>query len=175
MNTSDFPQDIVPKKKYQIFISSAYEELKEQRKGLIDTILKSDHIPSGMEMFSAGDEDEFEVIKEAINQSDIYVALVGAQYGSTITVDGEEKSYTQLEFEYATREAKKPYIIYLLNDDEFTEERNRIDRSDNKDKRYDRKIREFRDVAKKGQIVDFFSSSNMNSLMRHLLFHCKIC
>jgi len=101
-------------RKYQIFISSTYEELKEQRKMLVDSILKLDYIPSGMEMFSAGDANEFEVIKKAIDLSDIYVVLVGARYGTVKNIEGEIKSYTQLEYEYATQEANKPHIVYIL-------------------------------------------------------------
>ena len=44
-------------KKYQIFISSTYEDLKEERRKVQDTILSMYQFPIGMEMFSAADED----------------------------------------------------------------------------------------------------------------------
>ena len=43
-------------KKYQIFISSTYEDLKDERNAAVKTILTMDHIPIGMEMFNAGDD-----------------------------------------------------------------------------------------------------------------------
>ncbi len=43
-------------KKYQVFISSTYEDLKEERDQAIKAVLEMGHIPVGMEMFSAADE-----------------------------------------------------------------------------------------------------------------------
>jgi hypothetical protein len=42
--------------KYQIFISSTFEDLKQERDIAIKAILEMGHIPVGMEIFSAGDE-----------------------------------------------------------------------------------------------------------------------
>lgn len=49
-------------KKYQIFISSTYEDLKEERSEVVATILKSNHFPIGMEMFSADNVEQWEQI-----------------------------------------------------------------------------------------------------------------
>ena len=51
-------------KKYQIFISSTYEDLKEERRKVQDTILSMYQFPIGMEMFSAADEEQWEIIQE---------------------------------------------------------------------------------------------------------------
>ena len=51
------------KTKYQIFVSSTYEDLKEERDLVMKAILEMGHIPVGMEMFSAGDEQQWELIK----------------------------------------------------------------------------------------------------------------
>jgi len=71
-------------KKYQIFISSTYEDLKEEREAAIKTILCLDHIPIGMEMFNAGDDEQWEVIRRTIDSSDYYVVIIAFRYGSTI-------------------------------------------------------------------------------------------
>ena len=71
-------------KKYQIFISSTYEDLKDERKKVQDTILRMYHFPIGMEMFSAGNVDQWKVIRETIDSSDYYILLVGHRYGSII-------------------------------------------------------------------------------------------
>lgn len=51
-------------KKYQIFISSTYEDLKEERSKVVATILKANHFPIGMEMFSADNVEQWEQIKK---------------------------------------------------------------------------------------------------------------
>jgi len=88
-------------KKYQIFISSTFVDLKEERRAVIETILNLYHIPIGMEMFSAGDEEQWAVITRAIDAADYYVVLVGFRYGSIVTVDGIDISYTEREYNYA--------------------------------------------------------------------------
>ncbi len=111
--------------KFQIFISSPFRDLKEWRKALIEKILEHDHIPSGMEMFSAGDEDDWEVICKAIDQCDIYVVIVGARYGSVFKKSG--LSFTQREFRYARDKAKKPILAFLVEGDAFIAERAQLD------------------------------------------------
>lgn len=71
-------------KKYQIYISSTYEDLKEERKKAIETILTMNHFPVGMEMFSAADEEQWEIIRETIDVSDYYILIVGNRYGSVL-------------------------------------------------------------------------------------------
>lgn len=71
-------------KKYQIFISSTYEDLKEERRIVQDTILSMYQFPIGMEMFSAADEKQWEIIQETIDSSDYYVLIMGFRYGSIL-------------------------------------------------------------------------------------------
>ena len=103
-------------KKYQIFISSTYEDLKEERKKVQDTILSMYHFPIGMEMFSAADEEQWEIIRETIDSSDYYVLIIGHRYGSIIE-EGEYAgiSYTQKEFRYAL-EQKIPILVFLIDE-----------------------------------------------------------
>jgi hypothetical protein len=85
------------KTKYQIFVSSTYDDLKEERNQAIKGILEMGHIPVGMEMFSAGDDEQWELIKSQINDCDYYVVIVAFRYGS---MDGGT-SYTEKEYDYA--------------------------------------------------------------------------
>jgi len=87
------------KKKYQIFISSTYTDLIEARGKIIENVLNLYHFPIGMEMFSADNDGQWQVIKETIDQSDYYVVVIGGRYGSE-TVDGI--SFTEKEYDYAT-------------------------------------------------------------------------
>ena len=50
--------------RYQIFVSSTFEDLKEERKKIIEEILNFSHIPIGMENFTASNDEQFEYIKK---------------------------------------------------------------------------------------------------------------
>lgn len=52
-------------RKYQVFISSTYSDLVEERKKVLDVLLMADCIPAGMEAFVATDVEQFEVIKKS--------------------------------------------------------------------------------------------------------------
>lgn len=99
-------------RKYQVFISSTYEDLKEHRNQVIKAVLEMGHIPVGMEMFSAGDEQQWEIIKRQIDQIDYYVVIIACRYGSMIG----EISYTEREYDYAIG-AGIPVLGFILQDD----------------------------------------------------------
>jgi hypothetical protein len=86
--------------KYQIFISSTYEDLRPQRDHVLKAVLEMGHIPVGMEMFSAADEEQWQIIARHIEESDYYVVLIAHRYGSA---DGTGLSFTRKEYEYALR------------------------------------------------------------------------
>lgn len=97
------------KRKYQIFISSTYIDLIEVRKKVQETILSMYQFPIGMEMFSAGDDEQWEVIKETIDSSDYYVLIIGHRYGSETS---EGISYTEKEYDYA-KEKGVPILAFI--------------------------------------------------------------
>lgn len=97
-------------KKYQVFISSTYLDLKEERQKVVEAILSAGHIPAGMELFHAGDETQKELIEEWINDSDIYVLILGGRYGS---LDSDGMSYTEWEYDKA-KELSKPSFSLVL-------------------------------------------------------------
>lgn len=96
--------------KYQIFVSSTYEDLKEHRNRVIQGILEMGHIPVGMEMFSAGDEEQWQVIARHIEESDYYVVIVAHRYGSMTG----KLSYTRKEYEYAVK-CGIPILGFILD------------------------------------------------------------
>lgn len=98
--------------KYQVFLSSTYSDLVDERESIIKAILEMYHIPIGMEMFSAEDEDQWEIIRRTIEVSDYYILILGLRYGSK-TSDGV--SFTQKEYEYAL-EKKIPILAFVMND-----------------------------------------------------------
>lgn len=103
-------------KKYQFFISSTYEDLKEERAVVTNTILQLEQIPIGMEMFNAGDETQWDLIKRTIDASDYYLVIIGSRYGTTITDENNRTiSYTEKEYAYA-ESIGKPILTFLKED-----------------------------------------------------------
>jgi len=87
-------------KKHQIFISSTYSDLINERSEVIKVILDIYQIPIGMEMFSADNDDQWNTIKRTIDNSDYYLLIVGHRYGS---LTKQKISYTEKEFDYAKK------------------------------------------------------------------------
>ena len=100
-------------KKYQIFVSSTYKDLIEERSIAINTIMQLGHIPAGMEMFSATGAPQLETIKPIIDESDYYLIILGGKYGSINKQSG--LSYTEMEFDYAVEQEKR--IIAFVHED----------------------------------------------------------
>lgn len=99
-------------RKHQVFVSSTYKDLIEERKQVIHALLELDCIPAGMEMFPATDEDAWSLIKEIIDGSDYYILILAGLYGST---NNEGISFTELEYDYALS-INKPIISFLHYD-----------------------------------------------------------
>ncbi|MGL4392573.1 MAG: DUF4062 domain-containing protein, partial [Fusobacteriaceae bacterium] len=102
------------KPKYQIFVSSTFIDLKEEREKVSFAISKLGYIPAGMELFNAG-KPQWETITESIDESDIYILILGGRYGSIYP--GTEISYTQREYEYAVEKNIPRFAVVL--DDKF--------------------------------------------------------
>jgi hypothetical protein len=101
-------------KKLQVFVSSTYIEMKAERQAAVETILKARHIPAGMELFVAGDKSQLDVIKQWIQDSDVFMLILGGRYGSIEPLSG--KSYIQVEYEFAASN-NKPLFAVVMNDD----------------------------------------------------------
>lgn len=99
-------------RKHQVFVSSTYRDLIEERQHVIHALLELDCIPAGMELFPATDEDAWTLIKEVIENSDYYILIVAGKYGS---VNSEGISYTEMEYDYAVS-IGKPIICFLHQD-----------------------------------------------------------
>lgn len=96
-------------KRYQVFVSSTYADLKEERQHVIQALMEMDCIPAGMELFPAADEEQWEFIKKVIDDCDYYLLVIGGRYGSTM--DGI--SYTEKEFDYAVDQGLK--VVALIH------------------------------------------------------------
>lgn len=103
-------------KRYQVFVSSTYADLKEERARVIQTIMELDCIPAGMEIFPAIDEEQFNFIKRIIDDCDYYLLIIGGRYG-TISEDG--LSYTEKEYDYAIARGIKVIAFIHSNPEEI--------------------------------------------------------
>lgn len=101
-------------KKYQVFISSTYTDLLDERQAAVEAILQAGHIPAGMELFTSSNQSQWDIIKRWIDESDVYMLILGGRYGSIETKSG--KSYTHLEYEYALS-IKKPLFVIVIKDE----------------------------------------------------------
>ena len=134
-------------KRYQVFISSTFADLEEERKEVMEAILSLDCFPAGMEMFPAVDIEQFEYIKTIIDQSDYYVLVIAGRYGS-LADDG--KSFTEKEYEYA-RERGIPVLVFAKKDIENIP----ASHTDNNPV-LKAKLLEFRDNAMKNRLSKFW-------------------
>jgi hypothetical protein len=102
------------KKKLQIFISSTFSDLQVERQSAVEAVLRAGHIPAGMELFSAGNESQLEIIKRWIDESDVYMLILGGRYGSIESKSG--LSYTEIEYNYALEKGKPVFAIVVSED-----------------------------------------------------------
>jgi hypothetical protein len=96
-------------KVYQVFVSSTYADLKDERRHVSETLAKAGYIPAGMELFPAADQQQLEFIKRVIDRCDYYVVIIGGRYGS---LADDKVSFTESEYEYAL-EKRIPILAFL--------------------------------------------------------------
>lgn len=96
-------------KRYQVFVSSTFKDLEEERQEVMHALLELDGMPAGMELFPAANETQWNLIKKVIDDCDYYVLILGGRYGS---VGPDGLSYTEMEYRYALS-IGKPTIAFL--------------------------------------------------------------
>lgn len=144
-------------KKLQVFISSTYTDLISERLHVVETVLSMGHIPAGMELFCADNKKQFDVIKQWIRDSDIFLLILGGKFGS---IDPEtQKSYIQLEYEYARKIGKKPITLVLDKKGIEIKLAEKIYDPDNPEY-MDKKYIEFKDSIVNSKLCAFFNDVN---------------
>lgn len=96
-------------KRYQVFVSSTYVDLREERSKVMQQLLEMNCIPAGMELFPAADDDAWTLIKNVIDECDYYLLILAGRYGST---DEHGMGFTEKECRYAI-ETGKPVIAFI--------------------------------------------------------------
>ena len=139
-------------KKYQVFVSSTYEDLKTERQAAISCLLDMNCIPVGMEQFPASSLSQWEYIKKMVDMSDYYLLIVAGKYGS---IDPEENiSYTEKEYRYAVNKGMPVLAFLHENIDQLP-----FNKVGSTDEERDRVKRFHNDVKNAGRLVDFYSDT----------------
>ena len=151
-------------KKYQVFVSSTYEDLKKERGVVMQVLLEIDCIPSGMELFPAADEDQWSLIKGVIDDCDYYIVIIAGRYGS---LDSEGFGYTEKEYRYAVKSGK-PIIAFLhKNPGEISNDNSEQTDSGKK------KLEEFRKLVKKRMCKTWSNPDELGSVVSRSLIQLR--
>ena len=106
-----------------------------------------------MDLFPVADEEQFEFIKQIIDESDYYIIISAGRYGSIHPETG--LSSNEMEYDYAV-ETGKP-VIRLLHKDPFNELRGElVERTDEQKK----KLSNFRDKLSASRLVAFWRDAS---------------
>lgn len=135
---------------FQIFVSSTYEDLKNERKKVQETLINNNCLPRGMELFNASDKSQWKIITDVIDDCDYFVLIIGGKYGSID--ESVNKSYTQKEFEYAKK--KKIPIIAFIRKNIDSLQAIKVER----DKERIKMLSDFINEVKKNRMVNFCDS-----------------
>ena len=136
-------------KRYQVFVSSTYADLKNERSAVIQTIMEMDCIPAGMELFPATDEEQWEFIKKVINDCDYYIIIIGGRYGS---IGPEGLSYTEMEYDYAIEAGLK--VIAFVHEEPDSLPLGKME----SDPEFKEKLIAFRNKVSTGRLVKMWSN-----------------
>lgn len=154
--------------RHQVFVSSTFIDLKDERAEVIQAIWELDCIPTGMEAFVASNESQWDVIKRVIDECDYYVLIIGGRYGSVVTDEGI--SYTEKEYRYAKKSGIPVLAFVHGKPDEIPAGKTEKDEASRK------KLEAFRsEVMKDYPIREWSSASELGGLVsRSLIREIKI-
>lgn len=98
----------------RVYISSSYKDLIETRAAAREAVLALNHLPVGMETYSASPDRPIEYCLADVRSCQIYIGIFAWRYGEIAKEFG--KSFTQLEYEQAVN-SELQIFIFLLHED----------------------------------------------------------
>ena len=149
-------------RRYQVFISSTFTDLIDERREVMQALLEMDCLPAGMELFPAGNTDQWTLIKGVIEQSDYYLVILGGRYGS---VTEEGVSYTEKEYDYAL-EIGIPVMGFVPAEPDAIP----VGKTDKDDKAAE-KLAEFRKKVQLKMTRDWSNAEDLGSKVTRGLMH----
>lgn len=138
-------------KRFQVFVSSTFMDLEKEREIAVQTLMKMNCIPSGMELFPAADIEQFEFIKKIIDDCDYYLLIIGGRYGS-MTEEGI--SYTEKEYDYAIKKGIKVIAFLHKNPKKLSVENSEVS------KETIDKLEAFRTKVSTDRLVEFWENKD---------------
>lgn len=136
------------KKKYQVFVSSTYADLKEERAAVTQCLLDMNCIPVGMEQFPASNMKQMDYIKMMLDDCDYYILILAGRYGSC---DSDGIGFTEKEYDYAL--SQHIPVMSFLKDDIGVIPNEKCEKTENGQK----KLEEFRAKVSKDKLVRYYS------------------
>lgn len=137
--------------RYQVFVSSTFADLENERGAVVRALMQMDCIPAGMELFPAIDEEQFNFIKRIIDDCDYYIVIIGGRYG---TVDANGISYTEREYDYAIEKGLKVLAFVHDNPNEIELGKSESDPAARE------RLRKFREKVAQGRLVKKWKSAD---------------
>lgn len=155
---------IIINKKYQVFISSTYRDLKEERLAVTQMLLKMGFIPVGMEQFPASDMSQMDYIKMMLDTCDYYILILAGKYG---TVDSDGIGFTEKEYDYAI--ANQIPVMSIIAKDIGKLESAKCEESEEGKS----KLQKFRNKVCEGKLVDHYTDiGSLTSAVAAALYSC---
>lgn len=146
-------------KRYQVFISSTYADLQEERAVLTQVLPTMGCMPCGLDLNPVG-AAAWTSIKKLIDESDYYLLALGSRYGS---LSPSGISYTHMEYVYASTKQKP--ILVLMHDNPD----NRPPAFQEKTPEGRRQFNDFRQLLSKGMVGGWSDARNLETAVRRYL------
>jgi hypothetical protein len=144
--------------RYQVFVSSTYTDLIEERRAVMSALLQFDALPAGMELFPAANDEAWTLIEQVIDQSDYYLLMIGGRYGS---VDLDGIGFTEKEYDYAADRGKPVMAFLHQHPEQLAFNANEVEPA------VRAKLEAFREKIKRSKHVKFWDSPQ--SLTLHVI------
>lgn len=128
-------------RKLEIFIGSTRRDLEKARKKIMEAVWEAGHIPSGMELWTAGSAPVLDDIKKYLKRCDVHSILLGARYGEFI--NSETRSFVEWEYELSQKN-KRPILVFMLDDASLEKEREKECENDLGEKSKEDYLKRFR-------------------------------
>lgn len=185
-------------RKYQVFISSTFQDLAEERRVVLEVVVDCGHMPIALERNAAEDRTVPAVIERTIQAAQIYVVIHGSRYGAIVA--GSNQSFSHLEYEMAVQSGKI-VVPFLLDDGDVKikrgEMQKELDAAETELRKYASNSREyrecdsraaqlrselsheqalwdFREQVKKDRFYQLFSSTGERAFSKYMVYRAVV-
>lgn len=154
--------------KYQVFVSSPFSEA-ETRSVVFDAIQTTGHIPVLMESFSPGNDRTKYLVNRTINESQIYILILGHRYGTIMNSDNSKKdnsseiSYTEYEYVIA-KDSNIKMVVFLQDKDEINKERQKLEQQSDEILNSNKFWSFYNRIKNSGDFYAIWSKNNLEGL-----------